>query len=278
MVAHALLTIGGSDSGGGAGVQADLRTFLNSFGHYGCSVITALTAQNPNGVLGVQGASSTIFSQQLEAVFSGFHILGAKSGMLWRRTLIEILADRLEKESIKYVLDPVMVSTSGRLLLAKSAINAMCKRLFPLADFITPNVMEAELLSGVKINSEDDIKKAMIQLRKFTQGVIIIKGGHLFDSDCATDWFLIDEHLYAGLLPRLEIDSIITHGTGCTFSAALLTSIFEQGSSIFSQISYAKGYVYKALQTTQMVNENLSQMWIPKPPFDKTYILDKGSI
>ena len=220
-----VLSIAGSDSGGGAGIQADLKTFM-AHGLYGSTVITALTAQNGLGVDGIFPASPEFVNQQLETVLNGFPIVAAKTGMLFSADIIKTVARGIAEKGVALIVDPVCVSQSGHLLMEENAVNALAKHLLPLAHVITPNKPEAELLAGMDINNEEDIKTASRKIIAMGAGAVLIKGGH-FDleaQDHVTDWLTLPE-LDPEPLSQPKIETPNNHGTGCTLGAAITAHI-----------------------------------------------------
>ena len=219
-----ILTIAGSDSGGGAGIQADLKT-ITVLGGFGMSVITALTAQNGVGVAGIQATEPGFVGLQLKTVCDGFRVAAAKTGMLFSSPIIEAVHDLLKVRSFPLVVDPVCVSQSGQRLLREDAVNALRWHMIPLADLVTPNKPEVELLTGVTVTDEASLNKAAQELLAMGAKAVLIKGGH-FDSapesDTLTDWLALpDEPLMALPVPRVATSN--NHGTGCTLSAAIAT-------------------------------------------------------
>lgn len=245
---HCALTIAGSDSGGGAGIQADLKTF-EAFGVFGLSVITALTAQNTTGVQGIFPIPESFVALQLKSVFDDFNPMAIKTGMLAEAKLIETIASFLETLKIPLVVDPVIISTSGHRLLEDAATQALCERLLPLAAVITPNTDEASYLTGIQISSQTQLRQAGEELlKRYPQAVIVMKGGHLPEnqtSGVVKDLILsADGEMVLGSIFRKDIR---THGTGCTFSAAITAGI-AKGKPILEAIKDAKNYITKAIQ------------------------------
>lgn len=238
-----ILTIAGSDSSGGAGIQADIKTIC-AHKMYAMSVITALTAQNTQGVYGVLEATPEFLEKQLEAVFSDIMPDSVKIGMVSSTKLIEVIVKVLKKYQPKHlVVDPVMISTSGHKLLSDEAISLLVSDLLPMATVITPNLHEAEALTGEKITSEEEaILSAKKMWEHFKTGVLI-KGGHLERSKDAVDVLYDGElHLY-----RLEkINNPNNHGTGCTLSSAIACNLAE-GYPLDESIMRAKSYLHGAL-------------------------------
>lgn len=225
-----ILTIAGSDSGGGAGIQADLKT-IAMLGGYGCSVITALTAQNTRGVTGIHAPDPAFVRLQLDTVLTDIPVAAAKTGMLFSSAIIATVAERLGGKRFPLVVDPVCVSQSGQSLLEPDALDALRRRLLPLADLLTPNIDEAELLTGLKIASLDDAPAVIERLLSFGAKAVLLKGGHLLnrslagqDETVVTDWLGLP-----GQAPRpltqSRVDTPHVHGTGCTLAAAIATGL-----------------------------------------------------
>ena len=238
-----ILTIAGSDCSGGAGIQADLKT-ITAHRMYGMSVITALTAQNTTGVAGVMNADEAFVEQQLDCVFQDIVPDAIKIGMVSNREIIKAIAKKLiEYQSHNVVVDPVMISTSGSRLLDEEAVKALVEELFPLARVITPNIPEAEVLSGIEIENKEDMKKAAVIIGKKINVAILIKGGHLEHS--------ADDLLYRGgdmiWLKGEHYDNPNTHGTGCTLSSAIACNLARDYSMEVS-VQNAKKYVEGAIK------------------------------
>lgn len=239
-----VLTVAGSDSGGGAGIQADLKTF-SALGVYGASAITAITAQNTMGVRGIQPVSPEIVRAQLEAVFEDITIDAVKTGMLHNSEAVTILSGIIDRYSPQYVIaDPVMISTSGSRLMEENTIAAIIEKLFPRATLITPNVDEAEYLSGISIQSVADMEKAALKLLAMGCKAVLIKGGHL-KSDIMTD-ILFDSENEPLLLSNPAIPTRNTHGTGCTLSSAI-AAYLALGNNLRDAVYLSKTYISKAL-------------------------------
>lgn len=236
------LTIAGSDSIGGAGIQADIKT-ISANGCYAMSVITSVTAQNTLEVTGIHNIPADFVKKQLEAVFDDIIPDAVKIGMLSDKNIIKTTAEFLaERNSVNIVADTVMVSTSGCRLIAEDAVSALAENIIPIADIITPNIPEAEVLSGMKIKSEKDMKTAAEKIIRLGCKSVIIKGGHLADS--AVDV------LYDGIEFKIfrteRIDNPNTHGTGCTFSSAIAANL-ALGFSMAESVENAKKYVTGAI-------------------------------
>ena len=236
------LTIAGSDSSGGAGIQADLKT-MTANGVYGMSAITALTAQNTTGVTGIMEVTPEFLEAQLDAVFSDIFPDAVKTGMVSSSELIRVIADRLKKYDAKnIVVDPVMVATSGAKLISDDAIETLKEFLLPLATVITPNIPEADVLSGMTIKTEDEMVKAAELIFNRFGCAVLCKGGHqindandlLFTSNGPV-WF-----------KGKRIDNPNTHGTGCTLSSAIASNL-AKGRSLEEAVKEAKDYISGAL-------------------------------
>jgi len=240
------LTIAGSDSGGGAGIQADLKTFT-TLGVYGTSVITALTAQSGLGVMGIHAPSADFVALQLETVLKDFPTHAAKTGMLFNAEIIKAIVPLLLKKNFPLVVDPVCASTSGHTLIQDDAIDAMKKYLFPLADLLTPNRPEAEILTGIKLTNEDSVRKAAISLLDMGAKAVLIKGGHCMErSVFVTDWFV---EKGAEMIPFIQpyVETVNDHGTGCTLSAAIVAYLAKKQPMSLA-ITKAQEYLNCALR------------------------------
>lgn len=243
---HKALTIAGSDSSGGAGIQADIKTF-SALGCYGMSVVTALTAQNTRGVTSVHAVPAVFVEDQLEAVFNDMGADAVKIGMLYSVEVVETVARQLMKHSAKnIVLDPVMVAQSGDRLVQGKAITAVRDLLIPLATVVTPNVPEASVFLNRPIHTSEDMRKAAIQLASCGAGSILLKGGHLDGSD-STDVFYICREDRFIVLEAERIATRNNHGTGCTISSAI-ASYLARGLSLEKAVRKAKEYLTKAIR------------------------------
>jgi hydroxymethylpyrimidine/phosphomethylpyrimidine kinase len=240
-----VLTIAGSDSGGGAGIQADLKT-SSAIGCYGMSVITALTAQNTKGVHGIHAIPPAFAVLQIEAVLTDIGADAIKIGMLYSAELIAAVAEALQKHGArKIVLDPVMVAQSGDKLLQDDAIEAIKSHLMPLADVVTPNIPEASVLCGRQLERWKDIENAAETLAQHGSQSILIKGGH-GDEDKSTDLlFLAGENRFISFAAE-RITTNNNHGTGCTLSSAI-ASYMAQGEDIESAVQKAKTFMNRAI-------------------------------
>lgn len=239
------LTIAGSDSGGGAGIQADLRTFAFHCVH-GTSAITCVTAQNTLGVTRVEAISPAAVAAQIEAVMSDIGANGAKTGMLLNREIIETVAEQVEKWQLKQlVVDPVMVSRTGAQLIDDDAIASLRDRLIPKALIVTPNRYEAQLLSGLEINTLEEMKAAAQMVHKLGAGVVLVKGGSMMGEWRGVDVWFDGEHWET--LTTETVDTSNTHGTGCTLSAAIAANL-ALGKDLWNAVEQAKNYVTTALK------------------------------
>lgn len=239
-----VLTIAGSDCSGGAGIQADIKT-MTAHRIYAMSAITALTAQNTTGVYGVLEATPEFVGQQLDCIFTDIFPDAVKIGMVSNSKIIEVIIDKLKQYAAKnIVVDPVMVSTSGSRLLNEEAMNAVITKLLPIADIITPNIPEAEALSGIDIHSTEDMLVAAEKISKLLSGNVLIKGGHL--TDTADD--LLFANNKATWVKGERIDNPNTHGTGCTLSSALACNLANE-FSIEQSVINAKAYITGALRS-----------------------------
>lgn len=239
-----VLTIAGSDSGGGAGIQADLKA-MSANGVFAMSVITAITAQNTEEVTDVFELPPSIIASQLDAVFDDFDVAAVKTGMLSSKSIVEIVVKMLTPQKIAaLVVDPVMVSKSGHPLLRPEAVDAVKTQLLPLALVVTPNIHEAQQLSGVQITSLADARRAAKIIHGFGCKHVLIKGGHLL-SERATD--LLYDGRFFNVLKGEFIETPHTHGTGCTFASALAAHV-ARGRSVLDAAQAAKAYVTQAIR------------------------------
>ncbi|WP_294995230.1 bifunctional hydroxymethylpyrimidine kinase/phosphomethylpyrimidine kinase [uncultured Stenotrophomonas sp.] len=238
------LTIAGSDSGGGAGVPADLKAFAAHRVH-GLAVFAALTAQNTRGVTAVHVPPIAFLQAQIDACFDDFDIHAVKLGMLANAEVIHAVADALEKHRPPHVvLDPVMVATSGARLLEESALKAMRERLLPLATLVTPNTPEAELLIGRRIGNGDDAEEAASTLLELGAGAVLLKGGHLQEGNRVIDRYFDGVSSEAFIHARLPLDA---HGTGCTLASAIAAQLCN-GLSLANACEAGIDYVARGLQ------------------------------
>ncbi|MGD0022122.1 MAG: bifunctional hydroxymethylpyrimidine kinase/phosphomethylpyrimidine kinase [Smithellaceae bacterium] len=244
-----VLCIGGSDSSGGAGIQADLKA-VSACGCYGMSVVTAITAQNTLGVQDIYPVSPKFVAQQLEAVLSDIGADAVKTGMLLTAGVVQIVAKKIKEYNIsKVVIDPVMMAKGGRSLMQDKALEAIVKKLLPLAFVVTPNIPEAERLTRSKIKSVDEIKRAAVLIHKLGAKNVLIKGGHLpgAKQSGAVDILYDGDKYYEFSAPW--IDTRNTHGTGCTFASALAAEI-ASGKNVVAATGKAKKLVTGAIKNS----------------------------
>lgn len=255
------MTIAGSDSGGGAGIQADLKTFA-AHGVYGTSVLTAVTAQNTVEVLAIAEVPEEVIVLEMDGVLSDIGTDAAKTGMLSSSSIIEVVADRLEAWGVhKLVVDPVMVAKSGDRLLQERAVATLRAKLLPLALIATPNLPEAEVLAGIEITSDRDREEAARRIHALGPKIVIVKGGH---RDGAPDDLVFDGNEFT-LIEGERIITKNTHGTGCTFSAAIAANL-ALGLEPLPAIRAAKEYLTAALRASYAIGEGHS-------PVDHFYAL-----
>ena len=243
------LTIAGSDSGGGAGIQADLKTFA-VLGIHGTSAVTCLTAQNPKRVLAVQPCRPEILRRQLEAVFAELRPSAIKTGMLFSAALVQTVVNFLRSQPrIPLVVDPVMVASSGTRLLKTAGVHALCTGLLPLATLITPNLEETEFLTGLPVRSPEAMRGAAKQLHKRFGCAALVKGGHLHGYREAVD--ILFDGRSEWLLRAPFVRGLKTHGTGCTYSAAI-TAGLARGLGLPEAVCQAKAYLTQALEGARL--------------------------
>ncbi len=251
------LTVAGSDSGGGAGIQADLHTFA-ALGVHGTSAITCITAQNPKGVMGIHACSSSILRKQIAAVLNELQPAAVKTGMLYSAELIRVVAEELKPYQRPVVVDPVMVATSGARLLRPEAIKVLCSKLLPLATLATPNLHEAEILTGRKLCAPEDLRTAARLLHERFGCAALVKGGHLRGCHEAIDIF------YNGrqelLLSAPFVRGVGTHGTGCTYSAAI-TAWLARGVPLAAAVEAAKRFITRAIARSRMTAGHYLLNW-----------------
>jgi hydroxymethylpyrimidine/phosphomethylpyrimidine kinase len=258
------LTIAGSDSGGGAGVQADLKTF-HQFGVFGTSVITAVTAQNTVGVRAWQAVPVDLVTRQLDALADDLPPGAVKSGMLATTPLVDAIAEGLARRRLpNYVLDPVMVATSGDRLLDRDAEQHIARRLVPLAALVTPNLDEAAVLVGAPVRTADDMERAGRALVQLGAKAALVKGGHLA-GDEVVDVLVGQGAVRRFTRPRLETTS--THGTGCTLSAAVAAGL-ALGRPLERAVEDALDFVYRAMAAAPGLGKGHGPLnhFVPAPP------------
>lgn len=240
-----VLTIAGSDSGGGAGIQADIKA-ISATGSFACSVITAITSQNTQGVSAIFPIPLDHIESQLDAVFSDLKIVAVKIGMLADASIIKIVANKMQQYQPKsLVIDPVMVATSGDLLLEQSAISTLKEMLIPLADIITPNLFEGAVLTGKPVpQSGVEMSGMVADLRALGAKAVLLKGGHLEQDENSNDLLIMQSS--SELLSAKRFPTPNTHGTGCTLSSAI-ASYLAQGNNLHKSVYLAKQYISQAI-------------------------------
>ena len=253
------LTIAGSDSGGGAGIQADLKTFA-ALGVHGASAITCLTAQNPKRVLGIESVSPKMLRQQIEAVFEELPPAAVKTGMLFSAENISVVVDffqnsKLKIKNLKLIVDPVMVSTSGAKLLEPEAVKILMEKLLPLAALVTPNLDETEILTGHRPASVEEIREAAREIHSRFGCAALVKGGHLHGVSEAVDIFF--DGRTELLLTAPFVKGIRTHGTGCVYSAAICAA-FALGHDLPHAVELGKQFVTAAIAGSYRVGRHFA--------------------
>jgi hydroxymethylpyrimidine/phosphomethylpyrimidine kinase len=239
-----VLSIAGSDSGGGAGIQADLKTFA-ALGCYGMTAITALTAQNTRGVRSIHTVPPAMLRDQIDAVIGDIGAHAVKIGMLHTPETVAVVAEAIDRHDLrKVVLDPVMVATSGAVLIETSATEVLARELLPRADLITPNLDEATLLSGRPLRTVDDMESAAAALLTRGARAVLLKGGHL-PGETVVDLLLTETGAYRMEAPRIH--SANTHGTGCTLSSAIAARL-ALGDPLPEAVRHGRDYVHRALR------------------------------
>lgn len=242
-----ILTIAGSDCSGGAGIQADIKA-ISALGAYAASAITAITVQNTCGVTGIHPVPPAYVKGQIEAVMEDIHPQAIKIGMINDTEIVEVIAGSLQKYRPRFVVfDPVMVSTSGCKLMEDEAIEAITTRLIPLATLITPNLSEAEILAGQKINTVEDMQRQAKKMLELGCKGVLIKGGHL-DGGQMCDVLQTADDDAPHLFTTPKVESRNTHGTGCTLSSAIATYL-ALGEPVASAVEKAKQYVYLGIES-----------------------------
>ncbi|WP_238930460.1 bifunctional hydroxymethylpyrimidine kinase/phosphomethylpyrimidine kinase [Vibrio sp. S9_S30] len=240
-----VLTIAGSDSGGGAGIQADIKA-ISATGGFACSAITAITSQNTLGVSAIHPIPLDHIASQLDAVFSDLNVVAVKVGMLADSGIIKVVADKIRQYQPKHlVVDPVMIATSGDLLLEESAISTLKAELLPLADVITPNLPEGATLTGSPVpTTSSEMDDMVTKLRALGCSSILLKGGHLEHDENSDDLLIFPNSVETLSAKRIETKN--THGTGCTLSSAI-ASYLAQGHDLVSAVTLGKSYITQAI-------------------------------
>jgi hydroxymethylpyrimidine/phosphomethylpyrimidine kinase len=248
------LTIAGSDSGGGAGIQADLKTFA-ALGVHGASAIACLTAQNPRRVLGVEPCPPKMLRQQIEAVFEELNPAAAKTGMLFSAENVCVVAKFFENQKCPLIVDPLMISTSGVKLLEAAAIKVLKKKLLPLATLVTPNLDETEILIGNKPASVDEMREAAREIHSRFGCAALIKGGHLTNAREAIDIFFGGKTEL--LLSAPFVKGVRTHGTGCTYSAAICAAL-ALGHDLPRAVEIGKNFITSAIVGSYRIGKHFA--------------------
>ncbi len=253
------LTIAGSDSGGGAGLQADLKTFA-ALGVHGTTAVTCVTAQNPAGVRAIECCRPEMVRRQIAAVFDAFRTAAVKTGMLHSAEIIRVVAAYFRTRRVPLVVDPVMVATSGARLLKPDALEVLMRELLPLATLVMPNLDEASVLTGRKLRSLEDLRSATRELHQRLGCAVLVKGGHLPAMKVAADFF--NDGRNELLLTAPFIHGVRTHGTGCTYSAAV-TAHLARGLELTAAVAAAKEHVTQAIASSRVVAGNavLNNFW-----------------
>jgi hydroxymethylpyrimidine/phosphomethylpyrimidine kinase len=265
-----VLTIAGSDSGGGAGIQADLKTF-SALGVFGMTAITAVTVQNTLGVQGYEALPPPLVAQQIRAVTDDIGVDAAKTGMLATAAIVDAVADAIEAGGVpNLVVDPVFVSKHGHALLAPDAVEALRSRILPLAGLVTPNLPEAGGLAGLEVETRDDMRRAAEGILSLGSAAVLVKGGHLGPEEPAEDLLLgRTDDLAGGLWIRAErIDTPNTHGTGCTLSAAIAAGL-ASGHDLATAVDHGKRFVTEAIRRSLALGGGIGpvdQLWSIPPP------------
>jgi hydroxymethylpyrimidine/phosphomethylpyrimidine kinase len=255
------LTIAGSDSGGGAGIQADLKTFA-AYGVHGCSAITCLTAQNPRGVRAIQATASRMVIDQVAAVFAELPPKAVKTGMLYSAEIIGAVAKFFSQaHRPPLVVDPVMVATSGAPLLRPAAMEKLKRELLPIASLVTPNLHEAQILLNRPIRSLSELKSAAEEIVSKCGCPALVKGGHLTALEQATDVFFDGRNWLVLKAPFVR--GVDTHGTGCTYSAAI-TAGLAQGHTLPQSVRLAKRFITRAIGSSQRIARHTALNWLRK--------------
>ncbi|MFX0039415.1 MAG: bifunctional hydroxymethylpyrimidine kinase/phosphomethylpyrimidine kinase [Promethearchaeota archaeon] len=240
-----VLTIAGSDSGGGAGIQADLKTF-SALGVFGMSAITALTAQNTIGVQGIFEIDPEFVGKQIDSVMNDIGADAWKTGMLSNAEIIQIVADRASFYNIELlIVDPVMVAKSGHSLLNSKANSTLILKLIPIAYLITPNLHEAQILTDMEINNKNDVQESAIKIFEMGAKNVVIKGGHLHEVNESIDTLYDGRKFIEFRSPRIKTNN--THGTGCTFASAIAAEL-AKGKDVKNAVHIAKAYLTTAIQ------------------------------
>ncbi len=255
-----ILSIAGSDCSGGAGIQADLKT-ISAHGMYGMSVITSVTAQNTTGVYGVCDMEPDFVGRQIDCIFEDIRPDAVKVGMVSNADIIECIVNRMEQYKPEIlVVDPVMVSTSGCMLLEDSALQMLTSRLIPLAALITPNIPEAQVLSGIQIQNEEDMVQAARIIYEKTGTAVLVKGGHLTSQASDILYRVPEDEPEETWFHGKRIDNPNTHGTGCTLSSAIACQL-AAGQNLETGVTQAKQYISNAIQAGLNLGTGSGPLW-----------------
>jgi hydroxymethylpyrimidine/phosphomethylpyrimidine kinase len=262
-----VLTVAGSDSGGGAGIQADLKTF-SALGVYGMTAITAVTVQNTQGVAGYQALSPQTVSDQIRSVVTDIGVDAAKTGMLANVGIVEAAADALRETGVpNLVVDPVSVSKHGHALLEPDALDALRSLILPLATLVTPNLPEAAALAGFEVATREDMAKAAEAILALGPHAVLVKGGHLEGAATADDLFADRERV--AWIEAERIDTPNTHGTGCTLSAAIAAHL-AMGNELLDAVRAGKAFVTEAIRHALAIGHGIG-------PVDQLWPIDAGN-
>jgi hydroxymethylpyrimidine/phosphomethylpyrimidine kinase len=249
-----VLSIAGSDSGGGAGIQADLKTF-SALGVYGMTAITAVTVQNTKGVSGYETISPEAVAEQIRAVVTDIGVDAAKTGMLASAAIVEAVADAIRETGVpNLVVDPVFLSKHGHPLLAEDAVAALRERILPLATLVTPNLPEAQGLAGVPVRSRDAMERAARAILAMSPGAVLIKGGHL-EADAGADDLFADGNRVVWLEAE-RLDTPHTHGTGCVLSSAIAAHL-ARGEGLLDAVRLGKAFVTEAIANALAIGQGI---------------------
>ncbi len=249
-----VLTIAGSDSGGGAGIQADLKTF-QSLGVFGTSAITCITAQNPSGVFGIMEVDSLLLEKQISVILEYFPIQFAKSGMLFSKDIVQVVIQIIKKNKVKLICDPVMIATSGAKLLKEDAVKLIKEELIPLSYLITPNSDEAALLLNKEIKNAGEMEDASRELYNLLKVPVLLKGGHLKENKKLKDVLYDGKEL--SVYPSDYIEKVSTHGTGCTYSSAI-TAYSALGYDLKTSVLHSKSYLHNTILNSYNLGKSTS--------------------
>jgi len=248
------LTIAGSDSGGGAGIQADLKTFA-ALGVHGASAIACLTAQNPKRVLAIEPCSPKMLRQQIEAVFEELNPSAVKTGMLFSAENISVVVEFFKNKKCPLVVDPILISTSGAKLFEPSAMKILIEKLLPLATLVTPNLDEAGVLTGEKVSNLEEMRRAAQEIHRRFGCAVLVKGGHLLRDVAAADVFFDGKTKLE--VATLFIKNVRTHGTGCVYSAAICAAV-ALGNDLPRAVQIGKRFVTKTILRSYKIGKHFA--------------------